>query len=50
MRLKKFVINKNEYEHIIEEFIDKNSKIYQFSKFEDNLKRFYKQEYDFMPL
>ena len=48
--IKRYSENKNEYEHIIEEFIDKNSKIYQFSKFEDNLKRFYKQEYDFMPL
>lgn len=46
--VKKYSQNKEKYEKIIKDFINENSKLYQISKFYDNLKRFYKKEYDFI--
>lgn len=46
--VKKYSQNKEKYEKIIKNFINENSKLYQISKFYDNLKRFYKKEYDFI--
>ena len=46
--IKKYFQNKEEFEYIINEFVTVNSNIYQVTEFEDNLKRFYKKEYDFI--
>lgn len=46
--IKKYSQKKEKYEKIIKDFINENSKLYQISKFYDNLKRFYKKEYDFI--
>lgn len=45
--VKKYSQNKEKYEKIIKDFINENSKLYQVSKFYDNLKRFYDRKYDY---
>lgn len=47
--IQNYANNKQKYEQIIQDFMDMITKIYQKSKFEDNLKRFYKGDYDFLP-
>ena len=41
--IQNYANNKQKYEQIIQDFMDMITKIYQKSKFEDNLKRFYKK-------
>lgn len=46
--IKNYLNDKTRYEQIIQDCIDMIAKVYQKSKFEDNLKRFYDENYDFI--